>query len=393
MAVLMDLEWVENGRQFSPIQLSAGRATDEWIETGRFYIRIRSTVEDDCTGAEMGLTGGLLPQFANAPTLMEVMNAFSKWLRPEDVLLWWNTKNAAVFARLWRYAFGKNMPSFGNMCDSVRSSWPKGIGNAPKSMLGLARETPLGALLPEHYALNDTENFRRILAFTGGSFSTYQAQGCMHKGTEFKNAMVRDAVKINWQGPVYITRGSRAQTIHLRGCLHLKNKTKSDLTMMPGIQAALSNGGHLCRHCLSVHHFYRNEQKEADTFAAEHHFTLSMDEDAIRIVSRKGQWRIALDEYTGGMALYHRNAPGMPGTSDPARFPGFHRQSLQPKTIRQCLEYIVDHDQYQVRKERRQAKQDRMIIVTHQRKGKQAGRIARKKREALREEAAWEEID
>ena len=83
----------------------------------------------------------------------------------------------------------------------------------------------------------------------------------------------------------------------------------------------------------------------------------------------------------------------MPGTSDPERFPGFYRQSLQPKTIRQCLEYIVDHDQYQVRKERRQAKQDRMIIVTHQRKGKQAGRIARKKREALREEAAWKEID
>lgn len=115
MAVLMDLEWVENGRQFSPTQLSARRVTDEWIETDRFYTRIRSTVEDDCTGAEMGLTGGLIPQFANAPTLMEVMTAFAKWLRPEDVLLWFNTNNTAFFS-----------PTCGDMC-LAKICYPSGL--------------------------------------------------------------------------------------------------------------------------------------------------------------------------------------------------------------------------------------------------------------------------
>ena len=71
MAVLMDLEWIATGRQFSPTQLSALRVSDGWTEMDQFYTRIRPTVEDDCTGTEIGLTGGRLTDFANASTVKE----------------------------------------------------------------------------------------------------------------------------------------------------------------------------------------------------------------------------------------------------------------------------------------------------------------------------------
>lgn len=267
-------------------------------------------------------------------------------------------------------------------------------------MIGQARTTTLGALLPEHHALHDTENFRRILSFTGVPFSQYQAQGCMHEITEFTGRKIDNSPKIAWRGPVYMTRGSHAHIVHTRGCTHLKNKPKSDLTMIPNIQAAQRNGGHLCRHCLSIHRFYRKEQQDVGAFAVEHRFTLGIEADSVLIHSRRDQWRIALDEYTGGLALYHQNASGLPRAAEPERFPGFHRQKLRPKTIRECLEYIVHHDAFRIREDRKQAKLNKFRNEMsmkgahdhgHHLKSKQPGRKARQRREALREEAAWEE--
>ena len=200
---------------------------------------------------------------------------------------------------------------------------------------------------------------------------------------------------------MYMCFGSRKHVVHKPDCPSIKHVANARRIQLPNIQAAKAAGCCLCGHCLSVAHFYRKEKKAIEAFCAENQLQCTLRDQQIDISSRCDEWRLLLDEYTGGLALFHKNKKAPRKGRSGITMTGYHRQKLSLQSITESLRYISSHDKYREKQEKKgidkntAQHQDPGTLIPpnkHNRKNMIAGKRAQKKREKLREQDLWEEI-
>lgn len=98
MYVIMDLEWVDClGNIPCLTQIAALRIDNHWNRLDMFASLICPLDKRGVNWGHMGYTGGNKKSFLSAPSAISVLRSLKKWLRDDDVLLWWGDDPANVF--------------------------------------------------------------------------------------------------------------------------------------------------------------------------------------------------------------------------------------------------------------------------------------------------------
>lgn len=99
MYVLLDMEWVTDSRgSHWPTQLSAIRVNRLWQTEDCFSTLFRPQNAAFRQWEHIAFTGWLPADFLRAPALYPAMDAFVRWLQPDDILCWWHQKASSLFS-------------------------------------------------------------------------------------------------------------------------------------------------------------------------------------------------------------------------------------------------------------------------------------------------------
>ena len=139
----------------------AMRVDDELAYAGMFYSRI-NPCPGDINWSHIAFNGGTEDEFRNAYPLESVLCELEKWLKDDDILLWWHESGADFFKRL---------------CEcNVVASHKMGVihqivqkklnipGNKHGGTYELAKAMAIQTPETEHYAPNDVAVLQRLLS-------------------------------------------------------------------------------------------------------------------------------------------------------------------------------------------------------------------------------------
>lgn len=99
MYVIMDMEWVAEGKGVEITQIAALRIDKEYVEHGSFFSRVHPEHTQGIDWFHMAYTAGTREQFLGAPTWEDVNRQFCAWLESDDVLIWWHREPMEMFAK------------------------------------------------------------------------------------------------------------------------------------------------------------------------------------------------------------------------------------------------------------------------------------------------------
>lgn len=161
MYVIMDMEWVVNRAGMPcPTQLAALRVDGHWRRMGSFQSLIRPRDESCHRWTHVAYTGAEREQFLRAPSGIKTFNALFRWLRDDDVLLWWEERAADVFRKgvlrmLTRGVSQQTLLLNGAVSEACHRS-------GDPYQLAAARQIRVQG--PQHASAKDVEAIRALLA-------------------------------------------------------------------------------------------------------------------------------------------------------------------------------------------------------------------------------------
>ena len=102
MYVLCAMEAVKNHEKlFSVTQLAAMRVDANWIRKDTFHRPIEPIGPSFHLWQDPAFTGYSKQEFLNAEHAVSVLNRFTKWLQPDDILCWWDLNEKNVFVKFF----------------------------------------------------------------------------------------------------------------------------------------------------------------------------------------------------------------------------------------------------------------------------------------------------
>ena len=98
MYVLIDMEWITNryGNQW-PTQLAASRVDEAWNTVDTFSVLFRPKDASFQDWNHMAFSGWDHQDFEDGESLYPGLDAFQKWLRPDDIICWWHQEANDLF--------------------------------------------------------------------------------------------------------------------------------------------------------------------------------------------------------------------------------------------------------------------------------------------------------
>ena len=168
MIVLLDLEWVKNGK-LHLTQLSAVRTDENWNPAGSLEIFVNPG-EECCRQPKHVAFGGVgMEVYRNAFPEDDCLRDFADWLEAGDEIWVWARSNRGVFLDLWRkYGPEREVPMIRSTAQKARSL-AKMDGRSGPSSYSILTAYGVTPAHPEHRAANDTEAMRRLFLCLGMS--------------------------------------------------------------------------------------------------------------------------------------------------------------------------------------------------------------------------------
>lgn len=98
MYVLIDMEWITNrhGNHW-PTQLAASRVDEAWNTVDTFSVLFRPKDASFQDWNHMAFSGWDHQDFEDGESLYPGLDAFQKWLRPDDIICWWHQEANDLF--------------------------------------------------------------------------------------------------------------------------------------------------------------------------------------------------------------------------------------------------------------------------------------------------------
>lgn len=165
MLVIVSLNWIELDGRFSPVQLAALRirAGRTWSVADEYYTLFRPRYNNSI---QWGKAHKGIDQraFFSAPKARDALKAFLKWLRPNDVLCWWDERSATAFKSIVLHILGSVIDR--DMCLIAPALAAGGMKAALSggSAHSICRSFGIKVASPEQYAKNSVEAMRLLLA-------------------------------------------------------------------------------------------------------------------------------------------------------------------------------------------------------------------------------------
>lgn len=151
---------------------------------------------------------------------------------------------------------------------------------------------------------------------------------------------------------VFYSAKSGGKVFHLSHCKIVRRICKENKGQFADPEAARQAGYRMCSCCAPVGVRLRRERDAVCRFCQEKGLTCRMEDGQLHICTPKSEWRIIVGGKANKLFLYHKN------TYDkrervPSAVPGYHAQAFRCKTIMGYLDYIVQHDDFRIREEKK----------------------------------------
>lgn len=164
MYVIMDLEWFEAKKyHYCPTQVAALRVDDHWNSVAAFNERICPHEGVAVPWGHVAFSGASREAFVHAYSAHAVFDRLTAWLKPDDVLCWWDDKPAAKLKLLLKAILKQSLPN--KTC--ILKPYFTACVNDGKALNGnphtLARKRGICVPKPEHCAMNDAVAVQKLM--------------------------------------------------------------------------------------------------------------------------------------------------------------------------------------------------------------------------------------
>ena len=151
---------------------------------------------------------------------------------------------------------------------------------------------------------------------------------------------------------VFYSTKSNEKVFHLSHCKIAHRIRKENKKQFATPEEARMAGYRMCNCCSPVGMRLRKEQKAVDQFCQEYGVSCRLEDGQLHVRTPRSKWRIIVNGKAKKLFLYHKNTYER-YERIPSIVPGYHSQAIRSKTIVGYLDYIVQHDAYRRREEKK----------------------------------------
>ena len=151
---------------------------------------------------------------------------------------------------------------------------------------------------------------------------------------------------------VFYSTKSNEKVFHLPHCKIARRIRKEYKTQFSSPEEARLAGYRMCNCCSLVGMRLRKEQKAVNQFCQENGISCWLEDGQLHVHTPRSKWRIIVSGKANKLFLYHKNTY-QKYENIPSIVPGYHSQATRSKTIIGYLEYIIQHDIYRRRQEKK----------------------------------------
>ncbi len=149
---------------------------------------------------------------------------------------------------------------------------------------------------------------------------------------------------------------SAEKMIHNEGCRFAKMIAAHNRKQFSTVEEACLAGRCFCIHCSPIMKQIPSEMVALQPICEANRISILFEpaDGTLEIVTPKSSWKLAADDNSDRLLLFHKNTAKYDNGSSP--YAGYHFQGLSYKTIFRHIQYIINHDAYQNREEDRRQK-------------------------------------
>lgn len=151
---------------------------------------------------------------------------------------------------------------------------------------------------------------------------------------------------------VFYSTKSNEKVFHLPHCKIARRIRKEYKKQFATPKEARIAGYRMCNCCSLVGMRLRKEQKAVNQFCQENGVSCWLEDGQLHVHTPRSKWRIIVNGKANKLFLYHKNTYHK-NEEIPSIVPGYHSQATRSKTIVGYLEYIIQHDIYRRRQEKK----------------------------------------
>lgn len=337
------------GHRLEPIQL----ATKSKFFS---YVRPQNSTMVDWKNRELR---NIRPTLLDGEPLETIFPAFAEWLQEDDIIYCWDEKAQSMFRKLYDNSFpGMNRPEVHCIREVVLAQMQDGRkkkGNPVK--LCVAR----GYLVSGQYY--DADDVVRAIVLLVKNFNIDLKEAQIPAVREYKADTQQNVKQDNSENvmvkseqtfPLAYSRTSHRKTVHRLYCAWLNHIPEEKRRFFDNIWTARNAGYHPCSCCSQIRKIYRNSESKLINYCQANSLIVQYHDDTVFIHSKYDFWRIIYHDAENCVKLLHKNTRtnGSHHTGGPV--PGFHFQKCDATSIRGMLRYIVAHDDYREKQNRKE---------------------------------------
>lgn len=151
---------------------------------------------------------------------------------------------------------------------------------------------------------------------------------------------------------IFYSTKSNEKVFHLPHCKIARRIRKEFKKQFATPEEARMAGYRMCNCCSLVGMRLRKEQNAVNQFCQENGVSCRLKDGQLHVHTPRSKWRIIVNGKAHKLFLYHKNTYHK-NEEIPSIVPGYHSQAIRSKTIVGYLEYIIDHDIYRRRQEKK----------------------------------------
>lgn len=151
---------------------------------------------------------------------------------------------------------------------------------------------------------------------------------------------------------VFYSTKSNVKVFHLPHCKIARRIRKEYKKQFATPEEARSAGYRMCNCCSPVGMRLRKEQEAVNQFCQENGVSCWLEDGQLPVITPRSEWRIIINGKAKKLFFYHKNTYEK-FEKIPSIVPGYHSQAARSETIVGYLEYIIQHDIYRRRQEKK----------------------------------------
>ena len=143
-----------------------------------------------------------------------------------------------------------------------------------------------------------------------------------------------------------VSRKSADKMFHDQNCRYALMISPHNRVYYHTMAEAFSDGKIACSYCAALMKMILKEIDDLRGICEENGIGIvfNHEDGTLEIQTEKSEWKLAPYGSKHRLRLYHKNKIEVPGEATP--YEGYHLQKAWGKTIRDYLEYIVNHEYY-----------------------------------------------